>query len=101
LLLQDALGLPPFDELTDLAPNAAHHLHDMIIGSVGLATKKLHDSEELAAVTNRKTDRSMQSNAGGDTRAREVGIRHVGHGDGPSPDYMTVHLIARAAEEKP
>src|SRR5208283_4883676 len=68
------------DELTDLAPNAGHHLDKIFVRLPNLPADKLHDAKKPDAISERETDSLMQPHLCRKHPAREVGVfRHVGN----------------------
>ena len=48
-LAQRFLGALAFDELTDLATDAGHHIEQVRVGLADLTADKIDDAEDLAA----------------------------------------------------
>ena len=67
-LAQGFLGALAFDELTDLAANAGHHVEQVLVGLADLTADDIDDAEDLAAEQDRKGEGRVQPFTRGDAR---------------------------------
>ena len=102
------LGVPPHDELTDLAADHAHRLEQASVGLAQVAREELHHADDTARAEERKAERRLEPGAAGGIRAREVAIlrrvddpaRPAGHEQPPREPFARAerHPLAERLE---
>ena len=88
-LAQGLLGPLAFDELTDLAADAGHHVEQVLVGLADLTADEIDDAEDLAAEQDWKGEGRVQPFTRGDARAEEGWVMHDirnAHGRTARPD---------------
>ena len=75
-LAQGFLGALAFNELTELAADAGHHVEQVLVGLADLTADEIDDAEDLAAKQDRKGEGRVQPFTRGDARAEEGWVMH-------------------------